>query len=43
MLDQLRATKEIAEVKVDNVRGGGRAPLQFTLNLRWEAGGANEH
>ena len=38
MLDQLRATKEIADLKVDQVRG--KAPLQFTFNFRWEAGGA---
>jgi hypothetical protein len=43
MLDQLRATREIADLKVDNVRGSGRAPLQFTFNFHWEAGGANEH
>lgn len=43
MYERLRATKEVADLKVDNVRGGGRAPLQFTLNFRWEAGGANEH
>ena len=43
MLDQLRATKEIAELKVDNVRGGGRAPLQFTFNFHWEPGGGSEH
>ena len=43
MLDQLRATKEVAELKVDNVRGSGRAPLQFSFNFRWEPGGAVEH
>jgi hypothetical protein len=40
MLDQLRATKEVADLKVDNVRGSGKAPLQFSLNFRWEPGGA---
>ena len=47
MLDQLRATKEIAELKVDSVRGGesvrGRTPIQFTFNFHWDAGGVNEH
>jgi len=43
MLDQLRATKEVADLKVDNVRGSGKAPLQFSLNFRWEPGGVNEH
>jgi hypothetical protein len=41
MYEQLRATKEVTDLKVDNVRG--KAPLQFTVNFRWEAGGANEH
>jgi hypothetical protein len=39
--DQLRATKEIADLKVDSVKG--KMPLQFTFNFRWEPGGANEH
>ena len=47
MLDQLRATKEIAELKVDSVRGGdsvrGRTPIQFTFNFHWDAGGVSEH
>jgi hypothetical protein len=33
MLDQLRASKEVGEVKVDSVRG--KTPLQFTLNFQW--------
>ena len=41
MLEQLRATKEVADLKVDQVKG--KAPLQFTFNFRWEPGGANEH
>jgi len=40
MRDQLQAIKEVADLKVDNVRGGGRTPLQFSLNFRWEPGGA---
>ncbi len=41
MLDQLRATKEVADLKVDQVRG--KTPLQFTFNFHWGAGGANEN
>jgi hypothetical protein len=37
MLDQLRASKEVGEVKVDQVRG--KTPLQFTLNFQWGKGG----
>jgi hypothetical protein len=33
MLNQLRTTKEVGEVKVDSVRG--KTPLQFTLNFQW--------
>jgi hypothetical protein len=43
MLEQLRNTKEVAQLKVDNLRGSGRAPLQFSFNFRWEPGGAGEH
>jgi hypothetical protein len=39
MLDQLRASKEVGEVKVDQVRG--KTPLQFTLNFQWGKGGAS--
>ena len=31
MLDQLRATKEVTDLKVDQVRG--KTPLQFTFNF----------
>ena len=41
MLDQLRATKEVGGLKVDQVRG--KTPLQFTLNFQWGRGGANEN
>ncbi len=41
MRAHLQATREIADLKVDSVRG--KTPLQFTLNFQWEAGGANEH
>jgi hypothetical protein len=33
MLDQLRATKEISNLKVDQVRG--QTPMQFTFNFHW--------
>ena len=33
MLDQLRAAKEVSDVKVDQVRG--TAPMQFTFNFHW--------
>jgi Tfp pilus assembly protein PilN len=37
MLDQLRATREVVDLKVDSVRG--KTPLQFTVNFHWgEAG-----
>lgn len=32
-LDQLRATKEIGDVKVDQIRGS--KPIQFTFNFHW--------
>lgn len=41
MLDQLRAAKEISNLKVDQVRG--KTPLQFTFNFHWGTGGANEN
>ena len=36
MLDQLRRTKEIGNVKVDQLRG--KTPLQFTFNFQWGEG-----
>ena len=33
MLDQLRATKQIGNVQVDQVRG--KTPMQFTVNFQW--------
>lgn len=41
MLDQLRAAKEVGNVKVDQLRG--KAPLQFTLNFQWAPGGTGEN
>jgi len=32
-LDQLRKTKEIQDLKIEQIRG--KAPLQFTLSFRW--------
>ncbi len=32
-LDQLRKTREISDLKVEQIRG--KAPLQFTLSFRW--------
>ena len=37
MLEKLRATKEITELKIEQVRG--QSPLQFTFSFHW--GGAN--
>jgi hypothetical protein len=37
MLDQLRAAKEVGDVKVDQVRG--KPPMQFTFNFQWGEGG----
>ena len=39
MLDQLRRTKEIGNVKVDQLRG--KSPLQFTFNFQWGEGYEN--
>ncbi len=39
-LDRLRATREIGEVKVDQIRG--KSPLQFTFNFRWGKGGSHD-
>ena len=41
MLDQLRGTKEVADVKMDQIRG--KTPLQFSFNFRWVEGGTGEH
>jgi hypothetical protein len=32
-LDQLRKTRQVRELKIEQIRG--KAPLQFTLSLRW--------
>jgi hypothetical protein len=40
-LDLLRATREIADLKVDQIRGG--KPLQFTFNFHWGERTSNEH
>jgi hypothetical protein len=40
MLDQLRHTKDIAKVNVNDIRG--KTPLQFTFNFQWGEG-SNEH
>jgi hypothetical protein len=39
-LDQLRAIKEIGDVKVDQIRG--KSPLQFTFNFHWGEKGAQQ-
>jgi hypothetical protein len=36
-LDQLRATKEVAGVKVEQIRG--RTPMQFTFDFKWVGAG----
>jgi hypothetical protein len=41
MLDQLRATRQVANLKVDQLRG--KTPLQFTLNFQWSEGGRGEN
>jgi hypothetical protein len=41
MLDQVRATKQVGSLKVDQLRG--KAPLQFTFNFQWSEGGRNEN
>lgn len=33
VLDQLRSVKQVADLKIDSVRG--KAPLQFTFNFHW--------
>jgi len=36
MLDQLRAAKEITNLKVEHIKGGaGTQPLEFTFNFHW--------
>jgi hypothetical protein len=37
MTDRLRAFKEVADVKTDQIRG--KSPLEFTLNFRWKGAG----
>jgi Tfp pilus assembly PilM family ATPase len=37
-LDQLRAAKEVAGVKVEQIRG--KTPMQFTFDFNWTGGGA---
>lgn len=39
MLEQLRASKEVRDLKVDNIRG--KTPLQFTFNFHWGEGGGD--
>jgi hypothetical protein len=39
MLDQLRASKDVRDLKVDNIRG--KTPLQFTFNFHWGEGGGD--
>jgi hypothetical protein len=39
VLDRLRATREISDLKVDQVRG--KTPMQFTFNFQWRE--ANEN
>ncbi len=41
MLDRLRAIKEVANVKVPQIRGN--SPLQFTFDFQWGEGAANEN
>jgi hypothetical protein len=39
MMDQLRAAKEVSDLKIDQVRG---TPLQFSINFRWVEGRGHE-
>ena len=39
MLEQLRASKDVRDLKVDNIRG--KTPLQFTFNFHWGEGGGD--
>ncbi len=39
MLEQLRASKDVRDLKVDNIRG--KTPLQFTFNFLWSEGGGD--
>jgi hypothetical protein len=41
MLDQLRSTKEVADVKMEQMQG--KNPLRFSFNYRWVEGGTGEH
>ncbi|MEQ2009352.1 MAG: hypothetical protein ABMA26_21430 [Limisphaerales bacterium] len=39
MLDQLRASKQVTDVKVEHVKGGQNGqPLEFTFNFHWAEG-----
>ena len=40
MYDQIRNSKEIADVKMDSM--SGKNPLLFGFNFRWAEGGGNE-
>ena len=36
MLDHLRASKQVTDVKVEHVKGGQNGqPLEFTFNFHW--------
>ena len=39
-LDQLRAVREVSDLKVEQIRG--KSPLQFTFDFRWSEGGRHE-
>lgn len=39
MLEQLRASKDVRDLKVDNIRG--KTPMQFTFNFHWGEGGGD--
>ncbi len=41
MLDQLRADRQVNDLKVDQVRG--KTPMQFTFNFQWREGAAREN
>jgi hypothetical protein len=40
MLEKLRHTGNVSELKVEEIRG--HAPMQFTFNYHWEEGGNDE-
>jgi hypothetical protein len=37
VIDQLRSTREISDLKIEQIRG--KAPMQFTFNFQWQEGG----